>query len=144
MGGIRKVAILKSLSSYYVKYIIKTPLVFSLFLLFFICLFLVMTSSIQLDVVQPFEAMMDGSILKLPLGSPVIMHKDILYFYFDRNERVYKGLIKGIEIGDDGIYMDISADDFPGAGEAGRKAHVDIIVGEQSLLKRMFLRAGRN
>lgn len=122
----------------YMKYVIKSPFLFYAFWFGGILLFLVMTLNTKIAVVKTFEVQAINDTVVLDSIQEEV--GEIVYLYTDRNEQVYKAAVYAKEEieGNTVLILRARQPDMP---EGGMKA--DIVIGEESLLRRIFLKAGR-
>ena len=128
---------MKNFAALYHKYIIKNPVLFYSFLIVFIGLFLYMSLTLKLDVVQTMHTnISDDNYISLDNKYSII--SDTVFLYNDRNEKIHKLKIEHIEIRDNKtlIFLNNSNDLY---GEI----NIEIITGKQTLLEKIFIKAGR-
>lgn len=132
MSGSKK----SKFSMLYIKYTVKTPIVFYVFLTAGIVLFLYMTLNLSLDVTQSFDAEVSEDKVTFDCGYEIV--SNIIYLYTDRNEKIYKYNFTAIEV-ENGITVLLinNADALSGNYKA------DIVVGKQSLFERIFISGGK-
>ena len=123
-------------SRLYVKYIIKTPVVFNLFLLTGVLLFLYFSLNLKLDVIQNTDADIENN--RVTVEGKYTAQSDMLYLYNDRNEKVYKYRIEQIDYEKNQTVFVVNNSD----GLSG-KIQAEIVIGSQTLLERIFIRAGK-
>lgn len=127
---------MSNFSRLYVKYLIKTPVIFFLFLFTGVALFLYLTLHVNLDVTESYEAFIVEDIVTIPGEHEV--DSDTIYLYNDRNEVVYQTEIENAIIQDGNTVIDVE-NSYDLSGEI----YVDIVVGEETLLERIFVKAGK-
>lgn len=127
---------MKSFSKLYVKYIIKTPVIFYLFLMMGIVLFLYFSISLKLDIIQSVKANVENN--KLTVAGEYETQSDIIYLYSERNEEIHKLKIAKIEhINGKTIFFINNS-----VGLSG-EIHADIVTGSQTLFSKIFIKAGK-
>lgn len=127
----------------YVKYAIKTPLIFYLFIFGGVCLFIYLTLTVRLDVLKSFPAKCESN--------SVIVYSDIseiecqkLYLYRNRNAKVVVVRVENMTIVDDGVTIfTVLAQDIPLLSEVSGDITAEVATYSESLLKRIFVKAGR-
>ena len=123
-------------SNWYVKYIIKIPIIFYSFLILGMLLFVYLSFGLQLDVLQSVKAEITNNTVII--GSEYNSKSDTVYIYNDRNEKVYKFKIKSSQISNLKTVLIIDND----IGLYG-EVNADIITGSQTLFERIFIKAGK-
>lgn len=122
----------------YVKYIIKTPLVFYLFLAAGVMLFLYMTLSLKLDVMQTYDAAISGNTVTVSCEPHMV--SDTVYLYSDKNEEIFKVKAEDIRTADGCIVFTVSS---LALSELRGDVCVELVVGRQTLFTRIFVNAGK-
>lgn len=125
------------LSKYYVRYIIKAPFIFYSLLFVGIVIFLFMTLRLQLDVREIHTGYISNNeIIVQGEQKPI---SNIIYIYTDMNEDINKvTLDKIINENDKTIFiLKDNMSNFLG------NINVEFTVAKQSLLKRIFVDAGK-
>lgn len=120
------------------KYVIKSPFLFYAFWIGGIILFLAMTLNTKIAVTKTFEVQVINDTVVLDRIQGEV--GEIVYLYTDRNERVYKVAVHEKK-DSEGKTVLVLKNGQPDVPEGRMKA--DIVVGEDSLLRRVFLKAGR-
>ncbi|GHV12991.1 hypothetical protein FACS1894219_07000 [Clostridia bacterium] len=123
---------------WYVKYLVKNPALFYAFLGVFIAVFLIMSLNLKLDVISSYPAEIEGNSVGIQGDNPPPLSSDRLYFYTDRNERIYKANVKSSAVQDGQLLIKLDE-----SGGISGEVTVDFIVGTQTLLERIFVKAGR-
>lgn len=127
---------MKKFSRLYVKYIVKTPVIFYLFLIIGIVLFLYFSLGLKLDVVQSVKANIEDN--RFIVVGEYETQSDMIYLYNDRNEKIYKLKIQQIErIDGQTIFVINNSVGLSGDIQA------DIVTGSQTLFERIFIKAGK-
>lgn len=120
---------------WYVKYVIKTPLVFYSFLSGGIVLFLILSLGLKIDTMQSVEACVSGR--EVVLGGEHNLLSDELYLYRSRNDEVFRLRIESWEqTGGNTVCV------VEDAGGLSGNMSADIVTGAGTLLERIFVRAG--
>lgn len=126
----------KKFAAWYVKYMVKSPFVFYSFLLAGIVLFVTLSTGVRLDIVQSVKAeVLEQRVI---LSGEYDLVSDKLYLYSDKNDHVYKLNVKSWEK-DDGSTVCTVENDMNLRGWM----NADVVIGSQTLLKRIFVRAGQ-
>ncbi len=120
---------------WYVKYIIKTPLVFYLFLSGGIALFLILSLRLKMDIMKTVEANVSGR--KVVLEGEYDLLSNELYLYCNRNDEVFRFQIESWESAE-GSTICTAADEISLSGNM----NADIVIGSQTLLERIFVGTG--
>ncbi|MDD4297167.1 MAG: hypothetical protein PHC69_09445 [Ruminiclostridium sp.] len=136
-----KESTMKHFQRLYVKSLIKNPALFYVFLGVFVAVFLSSSLSLKLDIVRSYPSEASGCLITIFTDDNVKINDTRVYLYKNRNERIYKTEIDSYENSEGktilklvkNVDSDISGD-----------VTVDIIIGQQSLLKRIFVKAGKN
>ena len=133
---------LKSFSQIYIKYIIKTPVLFFLYISIGVGLFLFMTLSLQLDVMATYKASYHDGMVFIISKDPIDANK--IYLYEDRNEKVYTVLVDHMEFEESTVIFHIQEADIAAADILTGDITVDVINSKESLFKKIFIKAGKN
>jgi hypothetical protein len=127
---------MKNFSRLYVKYVIKTPAIFYLFLLIGSVLFLYLSIGIKLDVVQSMKAYIeDNGVIVEEMYE---LESNTIYLYNDRDDKIYKSTVEQIKHVNGHTVFVISSS----IGLSG-EIQVDIVTGSQTLFERIFIKAGK-
>ena len=127
---------MKQFSRFYVKYVIKTPIIFYTFLIVGISLFIYLSLSLKLDIVQSIKANIADD--KIVLNGEYHNISDVIYLYNDRNEKIYKFKIKSTE-NENGKTVFFIDSDINLSGDV----NIDIVIGNRTLFERIFVKAGK-
>lgn len=132
---------MKSFSKIYVKYIIKKPIIFYIFLLLGICLFLMLTLTLKLETIEKYDAYYQDGIIKVEIDDINSVNK--IYAYNNKNEKIYTITVKEIayEVGNSCLH--IYEEDIELIQELGSNFKIEISTGYESLFKRIFVKAGK-
>ena len=131
----------KKFQQLYVKYLIKNPALFYGFIALFLAVFFGLSLTIKLDVVKTYPASINGSIVSVEGANAESILGNKVYYYTNRNERIYKS--EATNVIDDGGYLSIAIKGNE-QGEVSGAISVDLVVGKQTLLERIFVKAGKN
>ena len=120
----------------YVKFFIKKSLLYYSFLGMFIIIFIVSAVSIKVNVINTYSAVWENDVIILNVeNSSSLENIEEIYFYKNRNEKIYKEKITRIEVKNGSTYLYFSNE----TKEKGKnQVTVEVVVGKQSLLKRIF------
>lgn len=131
---------MKKYAAFYVKYVIKNKLFFLSFIALFVAVFVIGAMMIRVDVVESYTGeLRNGNLYVKELALGAIENQK-LYLYKNRNEKVYQAQVELVEQLEDGFCLKLT-ENFP--KEIEGTVGVDIVCGEQSLLKRIFVKAGK-
>ena len=126
----------KRKSNLYVKYFIKSPMLFYVFLLVGVMLFLYLSLSLQLDVVEHATANISGDTVIV--AGEWELTSNAIHLYTDRNDIVHRLNVTNVTFsGGNTLFSVDNPNNLYGEFE------VDIAVGTQTLFHRIFVRAGR-
>ena len=120
----------------YIKYIVKSPIVFFLFLLLGVFLFLYYSINLELNIIQSLRANIEDN--NIIIEGEYYVQSDVIYLYVDRNERIQKLKFKQI-VHTEGHTIFVTEDSIELSGEI----IVDVVIDKQSLLKNIFIKAGK-
>lgn len=121
----------RSFSQLYVKYIIKTPILFYAFLSFGILIFLYFCLTLKLDNVESAEAEIKNNYVII--DGEYTVCSNVIYLYYDRNEVIYKYFIGSQDNSDEQTIIEVNNNN-----NLSGKINVDIVVGKQTLFERIF------
>lgn len=123
-------------SRLYIKYIVKNPIIFYSFLAAGIALFLYMTLNLKLEITHSFDTEINGNEVSFDCGYEYI--SDTIYLYKDRNEKIYKlKFTKAIAQSGKPVLIIDNPDKISGSYKA------ELIIGEQTFLEKIFVKAGK-
>lgn len=122
----------------YLKYVVKSPLLFYTYLGVFIGIFVIAALKLQLEERQAYEAEIYGDKIEIPCGSALNLWDDKIYLYLDRNQKVLRLDVEESEYRDGVMYILLSQDREDVAG----RVTVEIISGKSTLLQKIFMKAG--
>jgi hypothetical protein len=130
---------MKRFQRLYVKYLIKNPTLYYAFLGFFVAVFLGLSLTIRLDIVKSYPATARGSVITVETAENIGLHGNKVYYYTSRNEKINLATIVKSDYADGRLNLFISETD-----RLSGEVTVDLIIGRQTLLERIFVKAGRN
>lgn len=120
-------------SNLYVKYIIKSPVFFALFILVGVILFLYLSLSLKINIADNVDTNVINN--QVIIDGEYNLKSSIIYLYNNKNEKVYLFDIEDILINNGKTIIVIdNINNLSGEFQA------DIITGSQSLFERIFLR----
>lgn len=131
---------MKKYETFYVKYVIKNKLFFLGFIALFVAVFVIGAMMIRVDVVESYIGELRSGNLYVEEQMLGTIEIQKLYLYKNRNEKVYQAQVEYVEQLEDGFCLKLT-ENFPNKIEG--TVGVDIVCGEQSLLKRIFVKAGK-
>lgn len=131
---------MKKYETLYVKYLVKNHILFAIFVSLFIIVFLVGALSIKLELTKSCTGKVYDN--RLYIDSSNLDFSDVkkIYLYKNRNENVYHYYSQQVETEKEGVYITLSSlveQEIEGA------INIEIVLGEQTLLERIFLKAGK-
>ncbi|MCX7748159.1 MAG: hypothetical protein N2645_14935 [Clostridia bacterium] len=112
------------------------PVIYYMFLLAGVILFVYLSLNIKLDVVQNVKANIKDD--RIIIEGEYNTKSDAIYLYNDRNEKIYKLTIEHLEYIDGQTVFIIN-----NTTELFGDIQADIVTGSQTLLERIFIRAGK-
>lgn len=127
---------MKKFSRFYVKYLIKSSVIFYVFLAIGVALFLYLSLHIKLDVITTYDAqILENNVI---INCDCESSSDVLYLYNDRNEDIYKLQIESITCNKDKTIFTIN-DSINLVGDV----KAEVVTGKQTLLHKIFVKAGK-
>lgn len=126
---------------FYVKHLIKSPVFFYSFLLFFVALFLVMSLTLQLNEYGVYDAIIEGDKISVEAADTSVINSHV-YYYVYRSEHVYSAKISEVEYRDGKTILTVSSGESEALPNIGAVT-VELVSGTRSLLERIFMDAGR-
>jgi len=127
-------------SQLYVKYIIKSKIVFYTFLTIGVIGFLVMTLSLKIDIVTKYEAYFDNNKIVL---NEYLDDIESLYTYRNLNEKVYLFDVKEIEHVEEYTIIYVDNEDENIKNNLLGIVRIEIVKDKQSLFELIYIRAGK-
>ncbi len=128
-----------NLSKLYLKYIIKGKWCFIFFNIFFICLFLFLTLSIDVNVYRTYESKLDKYNQVITISEHVEFKDDLIFLYENRNDAVYSS--KVIDVVETEKEVKFKVINIVNLNE---NIFVDLFVETESLIKNILIRAGNS
>jgi len=133
--------ILKKLSKIYTKYIIKSQILFSFFLIIGTAAFLVMTLTLKIDILTRYNGIFaDNRIIVNEILDETV---ESVYAYKSRNDRVYSFPVTQVSYVDDYSVLHIDSVDKINPNNLMGGIGIDIITGRVSLFELIFIKAGQ-
>lgn len=127
------------LGYYQIKFFVKSPILFYLFMLCFITLFFYLSSSLQLDIRKTFSGVIDDGVLIIQSTEKICKTDDTIYIYKNKNQKVIKANIIDESFQNGSMFYSV---DVSESKKLTGVISVDIIVGKQTLLEKIFIKAG--
>jgi len=134
------ITILQTFSRLYVKYIIKSKVLFYIFLAVGIIGFLIMTFSLKLDIVTKYEAYFDNNKIVINENLDNI---DSLYIYKSLNEKVYFFDVNEIDYVEQYTILYVNNENENIKNNLLGVVKLEIVTGKQSLFELIYIRAGK-
>lgn len=118
----------------YVKFAVKSPVVFYMYLLVFIIIFLMISSKMQLESRQIYEAQIYGNKVTAVCSAMTNLSDDKIYVYKDKNQEVFTFHVKETDY-ENGLLCFVLVEEQNGiSGDVT----LEIVQGNQSLFQRIF------
>jgi len=130
---------MKNFQRLYVKYLIKNPALFYGFIALFLAVFIGMSLTIKLDVVKSYPAKLTGNMIIVEKSDVTSTSYDCIYYYTNRNEKIYKAKVAGSFFDGGSLIINLIKNE-----ETVGDITIDLIVGKQTLLERIFVKAGKS
>lgn len=131
---------MKKFQQRYVKYLIKNPILFYAFTILLLIVFIKLSLSIELDIVESYPANIDYNIISVEEINSESLLGSKVYYYINRNEKIYKSEV--IDVFSDGGRLDIVITGNEQGVVCGAIG-IDLIVGRQTLLEQIFMKVGK-
>lgn len=122
----------------YIKYGVKSSLLFYAYLGVFIGIFFIVAFKIRLEEHQAYTAEINGNKIEIPCSSALNLLDDRIYLYSDRNLEVLRLNVEDTEYRDGVMYIVLSENKNNITGNVT----VEIISGKSTLLRKIFMKAG--
>lgn len=123
-----------TLSKVYVKYMIKTPLVFYVFLLVSVAVYLFMAMSVKLDIIDEYEGIICDDYIVITAKSPI--ETELVYIVIGDGERIKLDINKSeFNLNDVKLYFN---EDLILTSLREKKLKVEVVVGKRNLLDAMY------
>lgn len=90
----------KKMTSGYLKYVVKSPIVFYIYVIIFLLLFLLMTNAISVDRRTSYSAIVDKGQVQIVNETELELLDKRIYVYTDKNQEVLTLVVSSIEFGD--------------------------------------------
>ena len=120
----------------YVRYIIKTPVVFYAFLAAGIALFLYLSLGLRLNTMRSVSVWVAEN--QVIYDGDCASRSDFLYLYNNRKEKIYKlRIVETVNACGQTVLTVENPEKLSGEMQA------DIVTGSQTLLERIFIKAGK-
>ena len=128
----------KKFEQRYLKYVVKSPLLFTFYMAVFVTVFLIMTNSLQLEVRKSYVAQIFDNEVHIAAEMPLVMLDDKIYAYTDKNREVFIFLVASTDYKDGtaNLILSESQEKITGA------ATVEIISEQNTLFETIFTKAG--
>lgn len=126
-------------SKIYIKYIIKSKILFCAFLSLGVIGFLVMTLSIKFDIVTKYDAYFDEDKIVI---NEELDDIDSFYIYRSLNEKVYRFAVRETEHLEQYTILHIDNEDESIKNNLLGIVKLEIVTGEQSLFELIYIKAG--
>ncbi len=121
----------------YVKFAVKSPVVFYMYLLVFIIIFLMISSKMQLESRQIYEAQIYGNKVTAVCSAMTNLSDDKIYVYKDKNQEVFTFHVKEANYQNGVLYFALIEEQSDISGDV----MLEIVQGNQSLFQRIFRKA---
>lgn len=122
----------------YVKYAVKSPLIFYLYLVAFISIFLLVSTKMRLEKRQIYEAQIQGNKVEAVCSAKKNLSDNKIYVYTDKNQEVFMFHVQEIEY-ENGVMrliLEEEQNDILGS------VMLEMVEGDYSLFQRIFVKAG--
>jgi hypothetical protein len=129
---------MKKFQRFYVKFLIKNPLIFYTFLGVVVLVFVWMSLTTRVNVMHSFPANIQGNTMVIQEIESETLSSETLYYYTNRNEKIYQTRVSGLTETETGLVIEMSEANLSGDVTA------DLVVGSETLLERIFVKAGVN
>lgn len=131
----------KKYANLYVKMTAKSPLLFLLLILISIIFLMGVTLMTTVDVIKIYNVKVENNkICVQDIGDIV---PDEVYVYENRNEAVYKVMIKPEMVSQENNSLEISVNDLGFIPQADY-VNIDVPLRKITLFRRVFLQGGKN
>lgn len=131
----------KKYANLYVKMTAKSPLLFLLLILISIIFLMGVTLMTTVDVIKTYNVKVENNkICVQDIGDIV---PDEVYVYENRNEAVYKVMIKPEMVSQEKDSLEISVNDLGFIPQAD-SVNIDVPLRKITLFRRVFLQGGKN
>ena len=128
-----------TLSRIYIKYIMKSKILFCAFLTVGVVGFLAMTLSVKFDIVTKYDAYFDENKVII---NEELYDIDSFYIYRSLNEKVYHFSVQEIEHLEQYTILYVDNEDENIKKNLLGNVSLEIVTGEQSLFELIYIKAG--
>lgn len=122
----------------YLKYIVKSPILFWAYMGIFLIFFLLMTTHLKLEVRNAYDAEIVGGEISILTESEIEFLDRKIYTYKDKNQKVTLFKVASSEYKEGVMYIYLCEDQTQLSGEIV----VELISGKVSLFNSILLKAG--
>jgi len=130
----------RSFEHKYIKYLVKSHALFYSFLLLFVGVFLFASIAIKLDVRKIYPANAEGNKITVTTDNEIMPIDGKLYLYLYRNEEIVSVDVLQKEFADGHMTFYINENPIM----MNEKITLEITVAKETLLSRIFAKAGRS
>jgi hypothetical protein len=125
---------------WHIKYLVKSPLLYYSFLILFVGVFLFASLSLKLDIRESFLASANGNEITVKTDSEITPFDGKIYIYHNRNEKILSESVVNTSFSKGIMRFNISNNQTDLSGDVT----IEVTTGKQSLLARIFAKAGKN
>jgi len=129
----------RNIESLHMNWFVKSSFIYYAFLILFVCVFLFSSSSLILDVRKPYAVSIVDNVIAVEVNEDIPFINDVAYLYVNRNDGVFPVHIVSVEYLQDYAIIHLG-EDIALMGEAT----LEVTIAKQTLLARIFTKAGRN
>lgn len=123
---------------YYTKYIVKSHVIFYSYLVFFILLFLMMTTTLQLEVRSAYPGDFKGKEIVISSTSEIDILNDKIFVYVDKNQEMRVLEVETAKYQEGAMHFFLTEEqDF-----VKGRVTVEVTCEKCSLFQRIFRKAG--
>lgn len=128
----------RKLEQAYLKYAVKSSLLFYTYLGVFVGIFIIAALKLPLEERQAYPAEINGNSIEIPCSSAINLLDNRIYLYEDRRQEILRLEVEDTEYRDGVMYIMLSQkqEDITG------NVTVEIISGKSTLLRKIFMKAG--
>ena len=128
----------KSFAYWQMRLFVKSPLIYYSYLALFVAVFLYYSSTIQLDIRSTYSGVIDSGVVQIQTYECIDYLGSTVYLFENRNERIIPFEIIDSDYSNGVFSLYIGEKHFFPEGNI----QVEMTVGYQSLLEKIFTRAG--
>lgn len=128
----------KRFERWYMKYVVKSPVLFCVYLAVFSGAFLIASSVVTLEERRVYEGKIDGEEIEIVCGEALELFDNRVYFYEDRNREVFSFAVKEAAYSNGVMHILLCG----AQKEVSGTITVEIVSGEHTLFQRIFGKAG--